>query len=253
MTFQTHHVPSTFGVDEYFIGLALAPSAKNNSAAIAENKSTAIAENKSTAIAENNSAAIAENNSAQITKTEATQSVTTEFVSVMLVDLCTVALSEFLKTKEKLAEIPTSEVCSEAARLLTKNPRSFKLLSIVSHPSFFADWEVEEPRNQVALFGALAAYSLNKSMQETAFHRVAKAIRKDVLTSTQLCKPTKLRLRDCHQLIAQFMHEYALVNEANRSIVLNALTEGEVSGCGHLPLQQASALRKKLERGRKLA
>lgn len=216
-------------MDEYFIGLALAPSAKNQSAAIAEN------------------------NSAQSTKSEATQSVTTECVSAMLVDLCTVALSEFLKTKEKLAEIPTNEVCSEAARLLTKNPRSFKLLSIVCHPSFFADWEREEPKNQVTLFAALAAHSLDKSTKERAFHQVAKAIRREVLSQTISCIPTKLRLRDCHQKIAQFMHEYAQLSEAHRSIVLNALTEGEVSGCGHLPAQQAKALKKRLEHGRSLA
>ncbi len=123
----------------------------------------------------------------------------------MLVDLCTGALSEFWKTKEKLAEIPINEVCSEASRLLAKNPRSFKLLSIVCHPLFFGDWECAEPKNQVILFGALASHSLDKSTKESAFHHVAKAIRKEVLSQTISCRPTKLRLRDCHQQIAEFM------------------------------------------------
>ncbi len=230
MIFQTlSGLPSTFGVDEYLIGHALVPIAKVGSSSTAQNQSY------------------------QSGGTEANKLVRTESISALLVELCTSGLSTFLTTKEKLSQIPINEVCAEAARLLAKNPRSFKLLSIVFHPSFFLDWHQEDSKNQVILFGALATHSLDKSMKETAFHLVAKSIRKEVLTNTHSCKPTKLRLRDCHQLIAQFMHEYAMVSEANRSIVLDALEEAAVSGCGHLPSQQANALKKKLERGRSLA
>ena len=145
-----------------------------------------------------------------------------------------------------LRSFPAEEVCTEASRLLEKNSRSFRLLSIVSHSAFFSDWECEEPENQVVLFAALALHSINKTTKEAAFHRVAKAIRREVLARKCARTPTKIRLRDCHLSIAQFMQEYASVSEVNRTIVLTSLAVGEASGCGHLPSQQAAALMKRL-------
>lgn len=168
----------------------------------------------------------------------------------MLISLCTEDWNGFFASKKELTFFPTLQICAEAALLLEKNSRSFKLLTMVSHARFFCDWECEEPKTQIDLFGALAVHSINKSTKETSFHRVAKAIRKEVLTQQNSCKPTKLRLRDCHQFIAQFMHEYAMVSEVNRAIVLTALTETELSGCGHLPSQQANSLKRKLQSGR---
>lgn len=229
MIFQTlSGLPSTFGVDEYSVGLAIVRTAETDLGATAQIQSS------------------------PCVKTESSNSVKPESVSALLVELCTSGWSKFFSTKEELLEIPISEMRAQATRLLAKNPRSFKLLSIVFHPAFLSDWHHEDTKNQVTLFGAVAAHSLDRSMKEMAFHQVAKAIRKEVLLTTSSCKPTKLRLRDCHQLIAQFMHEYALVSEANRSIVLNALAEAEVSGCGHIPSQQANALKKKLERSQSL-
>lgn len=172
----------------------------------------------------------------------------TESLSALLIALCTSDLSEFLSIKRKLADFPMGEVCVEAQRLMAKNSRSFKLLSVVSHFQFFADWEASDAKHQVTLYGELALYSINKSMKEVAFHRVAKALRKDCLLHQSVSKPTKLRLRDCHALIGQFMHDYAILSDVNRAVVLNALAEGEQTGCGHLPSQQAVALAKKLSR-----
>lgn len=171
-----------------------------------------------------------------------------ESLSGLLVSLCTSDWAEFFSMKKKLSDFAALEVCTEAARLLAKNSRSFRLLAVVSHAEFFSDWEEIEAKYQVALFGGLALHSLNKNMKECAFHRVAKAIRKDCLSQQNVSKPTKLRLRDCHALIGQFMYDYALVSDVNRAIVLAALAEGEQSGCGHLPSQQSVALMKKLGR-----
>ncbi len=168
----------------------------------------------------------------------------------MLISLCTEDWNGFFASKKELTFFSKSQICAEASLLLEKNSRSFKLLSMVSHISFFSDWECEVPKTQIVLFGALAAYSINKTTKANSFHRVAKAIRKEALAQQNSCKPTKLRLRDCHQAIAQFMQEYATVSEVNRSIVLTALIEGEASGCGHLPAQQTMSLKKKLERRR---
>ncbi len=174
----------------------------------------------------------------------------TASLRALLISLCTEDWNGFLASKKKLTCYSTAEICAEASFLLEKNSRSFKFLSMVSHQSFFSDWECEHPKIQVVLFGALAVFSINKTTRENSFHRVARAMRKEALTQQNSCKPMKLRLRDCHQMIAQFMIDYARVSDAHSSIVLTALTEGEVTGCGHLPSQQAIALKKKLERGR---
>lgn len=171
-----------------------------------------------------------------------------ESLSGLLISLCTSDWAEFFSMKKKLSDFAALEVCTEAARLLAKNSRSFRLLAVISHPEFFSDWEEIDAKHQVALFGGLALHSLNKNMKECAFHRVAKALRKDCLSQQNVSKPTKLRLRDCHTLIGQFMHDYALISDVNRAIVLAALAEGEQSGCGHLPSQQSVALMKKLGR-----
>lgn len=176
------------------------------------------------------------------------RTIVVETLSGHLIALCTSDLNDFLKIRSKLATFPIGEVCAEAARLLAKNPRSLKLLSVVSHPDFFSEWESIESRHQVTLYRGLAFHSLNKSMKEAAFHLVAKALRKDCLTHQSFSKPTKLRLRDCHAVIGHFMHDYALLSELNRSIVVKALAEGEETGCGHLPSQQAVALLKRLSR-----
>lgn len=175
-------------------------------------------------------------------------SILAETLSGHLIALCTSDLDDFLKIRSKLAAFPIGEVCAEAARLLAKNPRSLKLLSVVSHRDFFSDWESIESKDQITLYGGLAFHSLNKSMKEAAFHLVAKALRKDCLTHQSFSKPTKLRLRDCHALIGHFMHDYALLSDLNRSVVVKALAEGEETGCGHLPSQQAVALLKRLSR-----
>lgn len=171
-----------------------------------------------------------------------------ETLSGHLIALCTSDLNDFLKIKNKLATFPVNEVCAEASRLLAKNSRSLRLLSFVSHPDFFSEWECIESKHQVTLYGGLASHSLNKSMKEAAFHLVAKALRKDCLAHQSVSKPTKLRLRDCHALIGQFMYDYALLSETNRCVVLKALAEGEETGCGHLPSQQGVALIKRLSR-----
>lgn len=172
----------------------------------------------------------------------------TESLSGFLIALCTGDLREFFSIRKKLVGFDIAEVRAEAERLTTKNSRSFKLLSIVRHPEFFSDWEEIETKHQIVLYAGLAFFSINKSMKEDAFHRVARALRKDCLSRQSVSKPTKLRLRDCHNLICQFMQEYASVSDVNRAVVLNALEEGEKNGCGHLPSQQAMALMKKLAR-----
>ncbi len=178
--------------------------------------------------------------------------VQTQPLSAVLMALCTEDETGFLANKKKLGMFPREMVCFESARLLGKNARSCKLLSIVSHPAFFSDWNQEEAKTQMALYGSLAFHSLNKNMKEAAFHHVAAALRKDVLSNQGVCKPTKLRLRDCNTLIAQFMFEYAQLSDVNRAIVLVALADCKDSGGGHLPWQQAVALTKKLESSSKL-
>lgn len=171
----------------------------------------------------------------------------THCLSAVLMALCTEDETGFLANKKKLEMFSREMVCFESARLLGKNTRSCKLLSIVSHPAFFSDWNQEEAKTQMALYGSLAFHSLNRNMKEAAFHHVATALRKDVLSNQGVCKPTKLRLRDCNTLIAQFMFEYAQLSDVNRAIVLVALADCKDSGGGHLPWQQAVALTKKLE------
>lgn len=172
----------------------------------------------------------------------------TPSLSGVLMALCTEDENGFFANKKKLGMFSSEMVQYEASRLLAKNARSCKLLSIVAHPAFFSDWEREAAKIQTELYGALAFHSLNRCMKESAFHQVAKALRKDILSNQTVSKPTKLRLRDCNTLIAQFMYEYALLSDVNRSIVLTALDDCSESGCGHLPWQQAVALAKKLSR-----
>lgn len=169
-------------------------------------------------------------------------------LSAVLMALCTEDEAGFLANKKKLEMFACEMVCFESARLLAKNGRSCRLLSMLSHPAFFSDWHNEDAKTQTALFGGLALHSLNKNTKEAAFHHVAKALRKDVLCNQSVNKPTKLRLRDCNSLIVQFMYEYARLSDVNCSIVLAALADCKQSGCGHLPWQQAAALAKKLER-----
>lgn len=174
----------------------------------------------------------------------------TASLRVQLISLCTEDWDGFFASKKELQCFSKAELNAEASLLLNKNSRSFKLLSMVSHASFFCDWECEQLKTQIELFGGLALHSINKTTKENSFYRVATAIRKEALTHQNPSKPTKLRLRDCHEVIAQFMHEYAMCGAVNRSIVLAALADDELSGCGHLPWQQANALKKKLQRGR---
>lgn len=176
----------------------------------------------------------------------------TQSLSAILMALCTEDENGFFANKKKLEVFSREMVSFESSRMLAKNVRSCKLLFIVSHPAFYSDWEKEEAKSQSVLYGSLAFHSLNKSMKESAFHHVAKALRRDALSNQSVNKPTKLRLRDCNILVAQFMYEYALLSDVNRSIVLAALAESSDSGCGHLPWQQAMALAKKLERSSKL-
>jgi len=167
-------------------------------------------------------------------------------MSSLLIALCTCDWDEFIANKVKLSGYQIDDVCREAKRLLEKNSRSFRLLSIVSQPAFLANWDCAETSYQIELYIAVAQDSINKSTKESAFHKAAKAIRKDCLARQNAMTPTKLRLRNCHQAIADFMFKFASWSDSNRAVVVTALLEGEATGCGHLPSQQAVCLIKKL-------
>lgn len=169
-----------------------------------------------------------------------------EELKALLIAICTCTWDEFLISKKMLGRFQESDVCDEASRLLSKNARSFRMLSIVSHPRFFADWDCIEARYQLEIYSVLTQDSINRSLKETVFHKTAKAIRKHTLLHQSARIPTKIRLRNCHFAIAAFMHDYALGSDLNRAIVISALLEGEETGSGHLPSQQAVSLLKKL-------
>lgn len=151
-----------------------------------------------------------------------------------------------MQNKTLLGRFQTNEVCEEATRLLSKNSRSFRMLSIVSHSQFFSDWDCIDATHQLEIYSALTQDSINRGLKETVFHKAAKAIRKNTLSQQNARTPTKIRLRNCHFAIATFMQEYASRSDLNRAIVISALLEGEATGCGHLPSQQAVSLIKKL-------
>jgi hypothetical protein len=171
---------------------------------------------------------------------------TSETLKALLIALCTCGWEEFMVTKSLLARYSAKEVCDEAGRLRAKNSRGFRLLSVIWHNQFFSDWDCIEATAQWEIYSALTRDSINKNMKETVFHKAAKAIRKVVLSRQDPRTPTKIRLRNCHLAIATFMHEYALASDLNRAIVIAALNEGEETGCGHLPSQQAVSLIRKL-------
>lgn len=169
-------------------------------------------------------------------------------VCAALISLCTGDWARFLHNKNVLRGFSQDLVRAEALRLLEKNPRSFKMLSFVSRHSFFTDWDLQAFDEQMILFSAVAMYSVNADAKETTYHQALKTIRKQTLSQQNSKKPTKLRLRDCHGAIANFIYEFASGCEINRSIAIASLLECETSGCGHLPSQQAVALLKRLER-----
>lgn len=169
-----------------------------------------------------------------------------EELKALLIAICTCSWEAFSVNKTLLFRFQASDVCEEAARLLSRNSRSFRLLSIISHSHFFSDWDCIDARYQLEIYSALTQDSINRSLKETVFHKAAKAIRKNILLQQNARTPTKIRLRNCHLAIANFMHEYALMSDLNRAIVIAALLEGEETGCGHLPSQQAVSLIKKL-------
>lgn len=174
-----------------------------------------------------------------------------EQLSATLIALCSCDWHDFVANKSRLVGVPEEELRGSCARLLTKNARSLKLLTIVCEPGFLSDWDAAPLAQQLALYRQLALSSINRSTKEHAFHRVLVLLRREYLSQPCNKIPTKLRLRDCNQIIAEFMSEFASRSEYNQLIVLAALEECEQTGSGHLPLQQSRALMKRLKFARK--
>lgn len=173
-----------------------------------------------------------------------------EQVGALLIALCSCEWRDFFVTKNELRSIAEDELRMHCARLLTKNSRSRKLLTMVFEPGFLTDWDEAAVSVQLPLYRQLALTSINRSTKEHAFHRVLVLLRRQYLSQPASTIPTKLRLRDCNQIIAEFMSEFAGKSEYNLNIVMAALKECELTGGGHLPLQQSRALIKRLKYAR---
>lgn len=163
-----------------------------------------------------------------------------------LIALCSSDWEKFEEVRQGLKSFPLAEIQIEAVRMTRTNARSLRMVAIVFEPSFLLDWQNESIVEQLNLFRVLAFDSINPSMKEHAFLRVAALMRKDVLSQSGPACPMKLRLRDCDQSIAAFMSEYAALSAVNKGIVVRALLDIDANGGGHLPVQYARALLKRL-------